>query len=133
MKSRAKKLVKDLLIIFFAGLAYYILYRALGIGLSCPTYSISGYLCPLCGATRMLSSLLLLDISSALYYNCALTLLLPLLAAVAASHCYRYIRYDTQDLLTWQRVALIFSVTVLAVFCLLRNIIDLGLTPSPRI
>jgi len=55
---------------FFAyGLALSALYAGAGIGLPCPFRWLTGWECPLCGATRMGSALLHLDLASALAFN----------------------------------------------------------------
>jgi hypothetical protein len=45
------------------------LYATTGFGLPCPFRALTGWECPLCGATRMGNSLLHLDLTSAFRYN----------------------------------------------------------------
>ncbi|MET0692656.1 MAG: DUF2752 domain-containing protein [Propionibacteriaceae bacterium] len=55
---------------FFAyGLGLSALYAGLGVGLPCPFRWATGWECPLCGATRMGSSLLHLDLAAAFAFN----------------------------------------------------------------
>jgi hypothetical protein len=55
---------------FFAyGLGLSALYAMAGVGLPCPFRWVTGWECPLCGATRMGSSLLLLDPAAAWAFN----------------------------------------------------------------
>lgn len=129
MKKRALEIVKNTGILLALGIVYYFLYTLLNIGFVCPTNSLTGLLCPVCGITRMLVSLLHLDFSSALYYNAALLLVLPLFAAVILSYNYRYVRYGERTLVKWHKIVLIFCIVVLVVFGILRNVIPLGLQP----
>jgi hypothetical protein len=45
----------------------------------CPFYALTGHYCPGCGATRAVAELLHGQVASALHFNAAFTLLLPLL------------------------------------------------------
>ncbi len=55
---------------FFAyGLGLSALYAGTGLGLPCPLRSLTGWQCPLCGATRLGSALLHLDLSAAFADN----------------------------------------------------------------
>ena len=55
---------------FFAyGLGLSVLYATAGIGLPCPFRWATGWECPLCGATRMGSALLRLDVAAAFALN----------------------------------------------------------------
>jgi len=68
---------------FFAyGLALSALYAGAGIGLPCPFRWLTGWDCPLCGATRMGSSLLHLDVASAFAFNPVVLLGLGLLTVL---------------------------------------------------
>lgn len=55
---------------FFAyGLGLSVLHATVGIGLPCPFRWATGWECPLCGATRMGSALLQLDVAAAFAFN----------------------------------------------------------------
>lgn len=133
MRKRARSLLKGIGLIFSLGLLYYLFYRITDMGFVCPLNRITGLLCPFCGATRMCVSLLSLDLSSAFYYNAAVMLLLPIWIAVALYSFYRYVRYGEGKLCRAQWAAVIFSAAVLLLFCVLRNIFELGLTPEIKI
>jgi len=45
----------------------------------CPFYALTGHYCPGCGATRAIAELLHGHVASALHFNAAVTLLLPVL------------------------------------------------------
>ncbi|MCW2803675.1 MAG: hypothetical protein JWN06_1892 [Propionibacteriaceae bacterium] len=51
------------------GVALSALYAITGLGVPCPFRALTGWDCPLCGGTRMGSSLLHLDIGAAFGYN----------------------------------------------------------------
>lgn len=129
MEKRAIETAKNIGILLSLGIVYYFLYYLFDIGFKCPLNSLTGLLCPVCGITRMLVSLLHLDFSSAIYYNAALLLVLPLFIAVIVSYNYRYVRYGERGFIRWHKVILIVCTVVLAVFGALRNVIPLGLPP----
>jgi hypothetical protein len=52
-----------------SGVALSALYATTGLGVPCPFRALTGWDCPLCGGTRMGSSLLHLDIGAAFAYN----------------------------------------------------------------
>ena len=52
----------------------------------CPIYLTTHWLCPGCGSTRALHSLLHLDFQSALHYNALFTLLVPFCMPVVWLH-----------------------------------------------
>jgi hypothetical protein len=55
---------------FFAyGVGLSAVYAVAGVGLPCPFRWLTGWDCPLCGATRMGAALLQLDVASAFSYN----------------------------------------------------------------
>ncbi len=55
--------------ILAGGLALSAVYAATGIGLPCPLLALTGWSCPLCGATRMGSALLHGDLGAAFAFN----------------------------------------------------------------
>lgn len=59
------------------------LYAATGFGLPCPFLALTGWQCPLCGATRMGAALLHLDPSAAFAANPLVLVVLGLLAVLA--------------------------------------------------
>lgn len=63
-------------ILFF--LLYYLLNFYTGFAIFCPIYKISGYYCPGCGMTRLLFSIMKLDIYQAFRYNTLVFILIIL-------------------------------------------------------
>lgn len=87
----------------------------------CPIYLTTHLLCPGCGSTRALHSLLHFDIQSAFHYNALFTLLFPAACVWVGSMCYRIMRYDQFPNLAFPRsVAACLIVTVL-LFTIARN------------
>ena len=70
---------------FFAyGLGLSVLYARAGIGLPCPLRWATGWECPMCGATRMGSALLRLDLAAALTFNPVVLIGLVVLGVLGA-------------------------------------------------
>ena len=87
----------------------------------CPIYLTTHWLCPGCGSTRALHSLLHFDIQAALHYNALFTLLFPFACLWLGFICYRTMRYDQFPKLAFPRsVAACLIVTVL-LFTVARN------------
>jgi hypothetical protein len=89
----------------------------------CPFYAATHLLCPGCGATRALYSLLHGDLRTALHYNTLFTVLAPVLLAWFAFCCYRVMRYDRFPRLAMPRSAVVGLGVVALLFTIGRNII----------
>ena len=121
-KSRLNKLMTGVVIAISVGLLYYFAVRLLGFGIPCPTYQFMGIYCPGCGTTRMLSALISFDFASAFKYQpVMLCSLLPLSFCFGAS-AVKYIKDGTKSLSRWQSAILYGVITVLVVFCIIRNL-----------
>ena len=88
----------------------------------CPLYAATHLLCPGCGATRALYSLLHGDLRGALHYNALFTTLAPLFLAWFALCCYRIMRYDRFPRLAVPRGVIAGIAIVALVFTVTRNI-----------
>lgn len=130
MKERAKETAKNAGVLLVVGILYYLFYRLTDIGFKCPLYELFGILCPGCGLTRMITSLLSFDLKGALYYNAAVLILIPLLLAVGISYYYEYIKNGVRSLKRWHKAALIFSAAIMLAYGILRNAFEIGLHPS---
>jgi hypothetical protein len=87
----------------------------------CPIYLTIHWLCPGCGSTRALHSLLHLDIQSALHYNALFTLLFPAVCLWAVFICYRTMRYDQFPSLTIPRSVTACLIVTVVLFTVARN------------
>lgn len=130
MKERFILTVKSFAVLLGGGLLYYIFYSITGIGLICPLNFITGLLCPCCGISRMLISLLKLDFEAAFYYNAALLIFMPLWITLCAIYFYDYIKTGNKKAKKWTTIVLYSSFAVVVIFGILRNIIDLGIGPT---
>lgn len=72
-----------------AGLAIGAVHRLFGIGIPCPFLALTGWWCPFCGGTRMVSSVLGGDVLAALHHN-------PVLFAIAVAVGIRTIGYAVE-------------------------------------
>ena len=69
--------------LFAGGLAVSGLFAVTGVGVPCPFLALTGWQCPLCGATRMGAALLHGDLASAYAFNPALLIAVAVLGALA--------------------------------------------------
>jgi hypothetical protein len=89
----------------------------------CPIYLATHWLCPGCGTTRALHSLLHLDIQSAFHYNALFTLLFPVACLWLGFICYRIFRYDQFPILKFPRSAAVCLAVTVVLFTVARNTI----------
>lgn len=124
MKERACKVLTVALLLLIAGGGYALFYRRTGVGIPCPVRMLTGLKCPGCGVTRMCDSLLRGDFTAAWEHHAALLCLLPVLLFLLIRYLYFYIRDGhAQDSLT-VRILRYFSLAVLLIFCVVRNITE---------
>ena len=133
MKKRAIELFRNVGILLAIGIGYYIFHSITDIGIKCPFYLLTGFLCPGCGISRMFLALISLDFSSALYFNAAAFVLLPFVLSVLISYYYEYIKKGRASLRPWHKEVLAASVIVLATYGILRNVFEIGLHRSNNI
>ena len=87
----------------------------------CPIYLTTHWLCPGCGSTRALHSLLHLDFHGALHYNALFTLLFPFACLWLGLICYRAMRYDQFPNLVFPRSAAVCLIVTVVLFTVARN------------
>ena len=87
----------------------------------CPIYLTTHWLCPGCGSTRALHSLLHLDIQSALRYNALFTLLFPIACLWIGFIVYRTMRYDQFPNLAFPRSLAVCLIVTVVLFTIARN------------
>lgn len=122
MQKRIIKLSSAAVILAAAGLLYYVIHNLTGFAIHCPVHLVTGFDCPGCGITRMLFAMLELDFKAAMDYNAAIFLTLPVLAVVAVSKTYDYIKYGKNMNRKWVEVILYCLIVVYVGFAVLRNI-----------
>lgn len=121
MRKRLWRLIRLTAPAFLAG-AVLLLLAALGIGIPCPIYTVTGLYCPGCGVSRMLLSLLRFDFAAAFRYNPAVMASLPLLALLLLSTGIRYLRTGSWAIGRFQTALLWGLTAALLLFGVLRNL-----------
>lgn len=122
MQKRIIKLSSAAVILAAAGLLYYVIHNLTGFAIHCPIHLVTGLDCPGCGVTRMLFAMLELDFKSALDYNAAIFVSLPVLALLGVSKTYDYIRYGKNMKRKWFEITTYCMVAFFVLFGILRNI-----------
>jgi hypothetical protein len=89
----------------------------------CPFFAATHWLCPGCGSTRALYSLLHGDVFAAWHYNALFTLLGPVVLAWLAFCCYRVMRYDQIPKMAISRSVTACLVVAVVLFAVARNTI----------
>ena len=90
----------------------------------CPFYLATHWLCPGCGSTRALHSLLHGNVLAAWHYNALFTLLGPIVLAWLAFYCYRVMRYDQVPKMAIPRSVMAFLAVAVVLFAIARNTIS---------
>lgn len=121
-RQRLKRLLIFLGLLIFIGIQYLLIWQIGGIGLPCMFYEIFGLSCPGCGISRMLFSLLRLDIRAAFRYNAGILTALPVMAVLFIWLCIQYVRKGTFSLSKKQNCLTIGLIIWLLLFALLRNL-----------
>ena len=109
-------------ILLFVGLAYYVFVSLTNIGIPCPIRLITGFQCPGCGISRMLMSLVRLDIAAAFQYNPVVLLTLPIILFFVIRSDIDYVRTGKNSLDRYQPIW-IAELVILLVFGVIRNIV----------
>ena len=122
MKQRFFKLVKPTAIILAIGFTYIIIHKLTGFGIFCPVNKFTHLYCPGCGVSRMFLHLIKLEFYEAFSSNCVLFCLLPVFAAAALWHAYKYIRFGKTKLNKAETVICWIIVGILLTFGVVRNI-----------
>lgn len=121
MRNRMRNLIRLTAPALIAG-AVLLLLAALGLGVPCLFFAVTGLYCPGCGVSRMLLSLLRLDFSAAFRYNPAVMTALPFLAVLFLSMGIRYVRTGKLSP-TKPQTALLWTMAAgLLLFGALRNL-----------
>ncbi|KLO65736.1 hypothetical protein AA985_07230 [Enterococcus cecorum] len=119
-KSQIQKEIRYLLMIIGIGFGYYLWLNFTHLGIPCPFRTITGWLCPGCGITHMLTALIQLDFHTAYLENPFLLLTLPFL--IGEILYQRYLQLTKQTNPQWNQVLLWLYVIALIIFGILRNL-----------
>lgn len=121
---RKKKVILIVAAAFLAGIAASFVMIRFDFYLPCLFRSLTGFLCPGCGATRMFLSLLQLDFEAAFHYNGMLLISLPFILFILIQMAVSYVRKGTMRVPEYsERLAVLLAVLFI-VFGIARNFIQ---------
>lgn len=125
MTGNNYKPIKTAGIVIAAGLCYFVLIKTTGIYIPCMFRLITGFKCPGCGITTMITALASLDFEAAFNANPFLFVTAPLLCGELI---YRlYARYMNREISRIHDTAVICYAAALCVFGVVRNMIEYGI------
>ena len=104
------------------GIAYVYAVRNLGFGIRCPFEAATGFLCPGCGITGMILSLLAGNPREAFQCNQLTFCLIPILTALVCYLIYRYIKHGNLDVPQWIEITVICLVVIYIAWGIIRNL-----------
>ncbi|GHV97061.1 DUF2752 domain-containing protein [Lactobacillus nasalidis] len=122
VKKRAKEAIRNVSIILAAALALLASYHLTGHGLPCLFRALTGYLCPGCGMTRAINSILLGNFAQAWQYNPLSLTLLPLLALYLLYKTVRYVFKGEEEFKLGENVFLLLLLLTALCFGIGRNL-----------
>ena len=120
-----KKLIKVIynhILLFVLFIVYYFLNKYLDVKILCPFHYITGYLCPGCGITRCLFSILEGNFLKAYYYNRFVFLLLPFFIIFYVYSLYLEI-YNPKKKLNIPNYVYTILFIIMIIFGIVRNIL----------
>lgn len=123
VRTRRNRVIRYVLILAVAAgcTAWFLIEN--GMYLPCPFRSITGYLCPGCGVTRMCLSVLQLDFARAFSYNSGVFIAAPFLMALIFKMTAVYIRTGNWNAGKAWNVLAYMILLFLVLFGILRNLV----------
>lgn len=121
LKERLKKTGLKYTVILCIGVAYFIFFQCTGVGIPCPFHKITGLKCPGCGVSRMIVSILRLDLAAAFKYNPFLFITVPFLIAYLVCSEIKYVLQGSGRMGKWETLLYVELVLAIA-YWILRNI-----------
>lgn len=109
-------------IIAVSGIIYLCVVKFLKIGIPCNLRRLTGLLCPGCGMTRAVFSILRLDFAKAFSYNALSLTLVPLAAIYGVFRGYKYIKYENYKTRLWEYFLWAGFIMGILVFTVCRNL-----------
>ncbi len=92
--DRLNIVLKSTVSLVLAGFAYAVFVEITHLSIPCVFHSLTGYLCPGCGITRLVMSVLHGDLEGARKANMFIWHLFPLAAGYGAYRLFKYVRND---------------------------------------
>lgn len=127
MRKRLFRLLGIVCGVLAAGLIYAAAVQLVGFGIPCLFYTVTGWLCPGCGVSRMCMALLRLDLAAAFHYNAAILLLLPIGGVLALRQAWLYVKTGRARLSRIETAMIVCMIVFMLVFGVWRNIGTNGL------
>lgn len=121
--ERKRRLLTRVGALLAAGLGYALWARLTGLAVPCPFRTVTGWLCPGCGTTRMCLALLRWDWAAAWSANPVLLLMLPVLALLSIRLSVRYVREGTVIGSKWENALIWAMAALLVVWGVVRNLL----------
>lgn len=121
-KKRLKKVIYSGILLFALFIGYYLANKFLGFGIECPINHYTGYLCPGCGITRCLFSILELHFEQAFHYNSLVFVLLPFFAIYCGYNIFDYI-FERNKPIVLPNYLVNFLIVIVIMFGIIRNIL----------
>lgn len=115
-----KRTIRDMVLLLFAGIVYYLIVSYTPFGLRCYFLSLFGLKCPSCGVTRMAVSAVHFDFKSAFGYNPYIFVTLPYII-----YEITYLFYLNESKKKMNRINMIILcvwIGLLIIFGIFRNI-----------
>lgn len=117
---RVKKLLRNAGLLAAAGVLYLIWMRTVGIGIPCPFRLMTGWKCPGCGVTHMLTALSRLDPGAAREANAFLFYTSPVILFEILLAAYLYLK--NKKMPRWNEAFLAVFCVLLLAFGVYRNL-----------
>lgn len=124
MRERLIKTIKKYAVLLVIGTAYLIWVFCTDIKIPCVFHLLTGYDCPACGVTRMLTSIAKFRFAEAYAYNPFLFLHLPIILFCLGYSDVRYIKTGNRTLGKLS-IVLWIEIALLLLFGILRNFIGI--------
>lgn len=121
-KKKFKKVIYINILLFIILIGYYFLNKYYGVKILCPFNKLTGLLCPGCGITRCLFSIINLDFKKAFYYNQLVFVFLPFFIFIYLYNTYDYVFERKKPIKVPDKVGILLVVLTIA-FGIIRNII----------
>lgn len=116
------KILKPILVLALIGAIYFFIFIKTGVGIPCLFRKITGYMCPGCGMTHAIASILTGDIKAAWNYN---ELSITIVPIVCLYLLYRVVREKKQvkvEFYLWEYFLLAVLFVIVVAYGFMRNI-----------
>ncbi len=125
MRQRIIKVICKVIFLLGLLLGYYFLNSKYNFGIPCPINKFTGYLCPGCGITRCIFSIIEFRLKDAFFYNPLVFILIPFFLLYFVYTHYLYIVDKEDENICMKMPKWIWTILLIVVilFGILRNLI----------